>query len=212
MFFIIFILFNALFPLDPAVIARSVDKTLIVVKKSEFKLYVLDKKMNIIASFSAGTGKNTTEQDKLHEGDNRTPVGYYKIARVYSCRQSKKSSSCRNLKKLNSLFLKKEDGFYFYRENTKSLGIHAYGTGYYELDYPNSEDLNRHENMLAAGKIPDNKDGVPAGPGSGIAIHGTNDPAGVGQPSSAGCIVLKNRDIVKLEKFLKKGTTVVILP
>ena len=46
----------------------------------------------------------------------------------------------------------------------------------------------------------------------GIGIHGTHDPATVPGRETHGCIRLKNDDLVKLSKFVDKGTVVVILP
>lgn len=46
----------------------------------------------------------------------------------------------------------------------------------------------------------------------GIGIHGTHDPETVPGRETHGCIRLKNDDLVKLSKFVDKGTVVVILP
>lgn len=46
----------------------------------------------------------------------------------------------------------------------------------------------------------------------GIGIHGTHDPATVPGRETHGCIRMKNDDLVKLSKFVDKGTVVVILP
>ncbi|MGI0156746.1 MAG: L,D-transpeptidase [Thermoplasmata archaeon] len=43
-----------------------------------------------------------------------------------------------------------------------------------------------------------------------IGIHGTNDPASVGQDESHGCIRMNNQDIDKLVPFLPLGTPVSI--
>jgi lipoprotein-anchoring transpeptidase ErfK/SrfK len=47
------------------------------------------------------------------------------------------------------------------------------------------------------------------GPGQ-LAIHGTNDPAGIGHDVSHGCIRMSNAAIVKLASFLPRGVPVSI--
>jgi lipoprotein-anchoring transpeptidase ErfK/SrfK len=44
----------------------------------------------------------------------------------------------------------------------------------------------------------------------GFGIHGTREPNTIGTKASNGCIRLKNEDVVELQKFVPKGTTVVI--
>jgi lipoprotein-anchoring transpeptidase ErfK/SrfK len=43
-----------------------------------------------------------------------------------------------------------------------------------------------------------------------IGLHGTNDPSSIGRYSSHGCIRMRNRDILALEKLLPLGTPIVI--
>ena len=45
----------------------------------------------------------------------------------------------------------------------------------------------------------------------GIYIHGTSDEASIGQPSSHGCIRMKNDDIIELFDLLSVGAKVVLL-
>jgi lipoprotein-anchoring transpeptidase ErfK/SrfK len=45
-----------------------------------------------------------------------------------------------------------------------------------------------------------------------IAIHGTNDPAGIGQDTSNGCIHVANMDIRRLIRVVALGTPVLIVP
>ena len=45
----------------------------------------------------------------------------------------------------------------------------------------------------------------------GIYIHGTSDESTIGQPSSHGCIRMKNDDIIELFDLLSVGTRVVLL-
>jgi lipoprotein-anchoring transpeptidase ErfK/SrfK len=48
------------------------------------------------------------------------------------------------------------------------------------------------------------------GPGQ-LGIHGTNDPASIGQKVSSGCVRLKNADIDKLAALLPLGVPVEIV-
>lgn len=43
-----------------------------------------------------------------------------------------------------------------------------------------------------------------------IGLHGTNDPTSIGRNASHGCIRMRNRDILALEKLLPLGTPIVI--
>ncbi|GAB4252632.1 MAG: hypothetical protein Kow00122_10410 [Thermoleophilia bacterium] len=48
-------------------------------------------------------------------------------------------------------------------------------------------------------------------PGGGqVGIHGTNDPSSIGKDVSAGCIRLRNEDILELSNFVPLGTPVFI--
>lgn len=46
----------------------------------------------------------------------------------------------------------------------------------------------------------------------GIGIHGTHDESTVPGRETHGCIRLKNNDLVRLSKFVKNGTLVIVLP
>jgi lipoprotein-anchoring transpeptidase ErfK/SrfK len=48
-----------------------------------------------------------------------------------------------------------------------------------------------------------------SGPGQ-IAIHGTNDPGGIGADVSHGCIHVNNPEIIRLARLLPLGTPVTI--
>lgn len=71
------------------------------------------------------------------------------------------------------------------------------------------------------------RDGLPGGPGNPLGaralylhrgnkdtfyrIHGTMDPASIGQATSAGCIRLFNQDAIDLEQRVRSGARVVVL-
>lgn len=46
----------------------------------------------------------------------------------------------------------------------------------------------------------------------GIGIHGTHDEGSVPGRETHGCIRLKNEDLVRLSKFVDRGTLVIVLP
>jgi lipoprotein-anchoring transpeptidase ErfK/SrfK len=48
--------------------------------------------------------------------------------------------------------------------------------------------------------------------GNQLAIHGTNDPASIGRPVSAGCVRVGATVLQRLEPLLRLGTPVVIRP
>ena len=55
---------------------------------------------------------------------------------------------------------------------------------------------------------------LPAGwtGGDQLAIHGTNDPASIGQSTSAGCLRVSERALDRLKSILQLGTPVTIVP
>ena len=48
--------------------------------------------------------------------------------------------------------------------------------------------------------------------GNQLAIHGTNLPASIGTPASAGCVRVSETALVRLEPLLRLGTPVIIRP
>lgn len=47
---------------------------------------------------------------------------------------------------------------------------------------------------------------------AGIGIHGTHDDSSIGTRATEGCIRLRNEDLVKLLKYLKVNSVVIIIP
>jgi lipoprotein-anchoring transpeptidase ErfK/SrfK len=108
---------------------------------------------------------------------------------------------------MNSVYWKAEHGHYKYGKPDTDLGRDAYGPRFFRLSYPNANDRKRFSRLKKEGKIPRS-----AGIGSGIAIHGTNDPPSMGGRASSGCIRLLNDKIVTLDRYIVRGTAVLILP
>lgn len=182
---------------------------LIYISKDNFRLYVYNRRLKVILQFPIGYGRNPDMKSKQYEWDNRTPEGVYKIDEKLSAAASRRSRSYRLLKQLNDLHLKASDGFYKYGQPQVDTGKNAYGPRLFYIDYPNKRDEIRYKRAKLAGKIPIVED-KPANIGSGIAIHGNNDPVSVGTLSSSGCIILHNRDILKLSRYVRKGMPVII--
>ncbi len=81
------------------------------------------------------------------------------------------------------------------------------------LNYPNSLDRYRYEQMRDGGEVPI-ADGRPVGVGGRIGIHGTDNPElNRGDINwTTGCISVDDEDIEELVRILPKGTLVIINP
>jgi L,D-transpeptidase-like protein len=80
-----------------------------------------------------------------------------------------------------------------------------------KLDYPNSVDRARYEQLVSEGEVP-RFNGRAISAGDGIGIHGTDDPIlNTGNVNwTTGCISVDNGAIDELETLLPVGTLVVI--
>ncbi len=187
----------------------------IVIWKSKHRLSVFDQRGVEILTFDAGIGGDAQGglKPKQFEYDGRTPEGIYRIFRFYSLDAPKKSESYKELERLNGYFLTAKLGYSLYGKPGKDAGKNVFGPRFYGIDYPAASDIWRYKMALKEGSEPlDKKRKLPMRIGSGIAIHGTNDPASVGQTFGSGCIRLRNEDIVKLDPFMNNGMPVIIFP
>jgi hypothetical protein len=181
----------------------------LLASKADFKLYVYDRRGAVTASYRMSYGLNPDKKAKIHEGDNRTPEGTYCVVEILSMDADARSDACRKLKKMNEIFFRAAEGHSKYGRPGVDLGDNAYGPRFMLLDYPRPADMERYGKELRSGRIPVAK-GKTCGPGGGIAIHGNNDEASVGNLSSSGCLRLYNNDVIELEKFVRIGTPVII--
>ncbi len=211
---VLLLLSNAALSSEPAPESLFINghKYAVRVKKSAFTLEILASPGRVIHTFRIGFGRNPDLGPKLHEGDLRTPEGLYSVKRVHSLADPSGSFSRDYLEKLNKIFLRAEDGHFFRKDPFRSLGYNAYGPRFFLLDYPTPADLKKYQEALKKGLIPAGKDGRPAGPGFGIAIHGNADPDAQGFASGSGCITMNNEDVVRLDPYIRTGTPVLILP
>ncbi len=187
----------------------------IVIWKSRHKLSVFDQRGIEILTFDAGIGGDAKggQKAKQYEYDGRTPEGIYRIFRFYSLEAPKQSESYKELERLNGYYLTARLGYSLFGKPGKDAGKNVFGPRFYGIDYPAASDIWRYKVALREGKIPfDKKRKLPVRIGSGIAIHGTNDPASVGQTFGSGCIRLRNEEIVKLDPFMNQGMPVIIFP
>lgn len=213
-------------------------KYFIYVNKELKRLYLIDSDLKVWKTYKVATG--TVNGDKVHNGDNRTPSGVYKVKEIMqyhepwymkqireSLERSKndkarynyywdyyRNAVIKNIKgkkriaSLNSLYLDAAGGHTKYGTQ-EDLGYNAYGSVFMRLDYPNEEDMRKYREAIEAGRVP-RKGGGYVDPGSGIAIHGTNDNPSLGYDASSGCVRMENDDIVQLSDYVSEGTMVVI--
>jgi lipoprotein-anchoring transpeptidase ErfK/SrfK len=179
------------------------------VSKGEFRLYVYNRRGRIVTQYPVGYGLNPDRRPKLYEGDSRTPEGYYRVVQVLSRDANKKTTAYKKLKELNDRYLRAEDGHYKFGQPDVDTGRNAYGPRLFWIDYPNEKDREKYEEAVKRGLVPV-VDGKVTGIGYGITIHGNNDPPSVGELSTAGCIIMYNRDIRALHKYVQVGTPVII--
>lgn len=185
-------------------------KYVLLISKSKFTLTVYERDKGPIATFKIGYGSNPDRAAKLYEGDNRTPSGVYEINEILSMDADKFSPAYQKLKKMNEHFFSKSHGYTRFGKPDEDLGDNAYGPRYFGINYPNEEDKKRYEKALSLGQIPV-INGKVASIGYGIAIHGNNDEASIGNLCSSGCIRMYNSDVVKLDQYISLKTPVIIL-
>jgi murein L,D-transpeptidase YafK len=183
---------------------------IVYVSKKNFLMEVYNRRLEPVAGYRIALGSNPDCKAKLHEGDNRTPEGFYRINEILSIDADKKSPSYKTLRKMNKKFFRAREGHCRFGMPGVDLGDNAYGPRFYGLDYPNGEDRKRYRKALRSGDIPEDRDGHAPDIGWGIGIHGNNDENSVGNLSSNGCIRMYNRDVVEFEQYIQLGTPVII--
>ncbi|MFA5857915.1 MAG: L,D-transpeptidase [Elusimicrobiota bacterium] len=181
------------------------------VNKSQYKLSLMSDDNTVISTYPVSIGLNPDLKPKRYQGDNRTPEGTYRITEIMTRDMPVKSQEYKKLATLNKRNYLAKNGYHKYGQPGVDLGTNAYGYAYIGINYPNKTDLRSYETACIAGQVP-KKAGKYVGPGSGIAIHGNNDPASIQHPASQGCVRMLNTDIKQLVKNIKTGTKVVILP
>ncbi|MCX7679227.1 MAG: L,D-transpeptidase [Spirochaetes bacterium] len=184
-------------------------KYVIFVSKRRFMLFVYDRNGNVLKKYPIAYGLNPDKKPKLHQGDERTPEGMYRIVEILSMDADPSSEPYRKLKRMNSIWWRARDGHYKFGKKDVDLGDNAYGPRFYLLDYPNEADWMRYREAVSKNMIP-TKNGIPLPIGHGIAIHGNNDPESIGHLATSGCIRMFNNDVIELEQYIVLGTPVII--
>jgi len=183
---------------------------ILLVEKSNFTLKVIRADGKVIKVSPVAIGKNKDGRAKLYQGDGRTPEGIYKITEILSLDAPQNSRSYKKLLSMNSAYFKASEGHHKWGQPDVDIGRNAYGPRFFRINYPNQADLNRYKEAKKKGLIPKKKHRY-VGIGGGLAIHGYKDELSIGHKVSRGCIMLKNKDIIQLDKYIKIGTPVMIV-
>ncbi|MBU1075698.1 MAG: L,D-transpeptidase [Spirochaetes bacterium] len=192
------------------ILIKSDSDYLIYIKKKQYKLFVINKEREIEKVFSMAVGNKKQFLTKTHSGDKGTPEGLYYVIEILSKDAEKETESFRKLKRMNYVYFTATNGYHLWGHPDKDAGKGVYGPRFFRLDYPNKEDNKNYAALKRKGLIPKNKEGKYVDQGTGIGIHGTNDPVSIGHRISSGCIRMLNEDVELLDKYIKIGTPVYI--
>lgn len=192
------------------IIKEHTPEYVIYVKKRDFKLFVIDKKANVVAGFNIAIGKKENFEQKIYRNDNGTPEGLYFVTEILSLDAPTNTQSYKKLARMNSVYFRASDGYHLWGYPDKDLGYNSYGARFFRINYPNEHDRLLYERLKRQNKIPQDSNGKYLDPGSGIGIHGTNDPDSIGHRISSGCIRMHNSEVALLDKYIKIGTPVYI--
>ncbi|MEK7483277.1 MAG: L,D-transpeptidase [Planctomycetota bacterium] len=163
----------------------SLKRNRILIHKQQHHLYLIDQEGHEIGPFPIAIGKNSDLLPKEKEGDQRTPEGEYYLTTVMDESQPL-------LQRFNRSHLSALQGHHKFGKPQEDLGTNSYGPYFLMLNYPNAQDRKLGRS------------------GSGIGIHGTNDPDSLGQEATSGCIRMKNEDLTWLAQWITAGTPVQI--
>ncbi|MDD5066589.1 MAG: L,D-transpeptidase [bacterium] len=192
------------------VFSASYSPYMIYVKKSKYRLFVVNRKWEVLKVLDIAVGRKENFERKVHQGDNGTPEGYYFVNEILSQDADIKSESYQKLKYMNSIYFKAKEGHFLWGKPDTDAGYRVYGPRYFGIDFPNQDDLRMYNEFLRKGLIPRDQNNRYRGQGTGLAIHGTNDPVSVSHRISSGCVRLRNEDVVLLDPFIEMGTPVYI--
>jgi|YelNatPaOPRAMG01_1025707.scaffolds.fasta_scaffold01058_29 murein L,D-transpeptidase YafK len=213
----------------------------IYVSKSQKRLYLIDKNLKAWRKYMISVGKNQGQKlyrgdlrtpegiyyiDEIYQYEepwylkrlrnkmqlmDKNSKNYKIYKKYYDDLVKKYLKGRQKLETLNTTFLRAEDGFKRFKTG-ESLGFNSFGPVFMLLNYPNEDDYERYKEALDNGIIKRDANLYFKDPGDGIAIHGTNDEDALGFDSSAGCIRMKNNDILEISKYVMEGTLVIIEP
>lgn len=193
---------------------------LILISKKERTLYLVKAQVSAskfysfisLQKFNIAIGENPDLKAKLYDGDRRTPEGLYQIRIILSSDAPRNSFSFRELQRINAKYYSKKNGYRSMAFPGQDLGRNVFGPRYFEINYPNNEDLSRYRKALRKGLIPKENNRTYRKIGTNIAIHGSKETEIPGHLAGPGCVQMHNRDIIKLDPFIEKRSLVIILP
>ncbi|MFP4465589.1 MAG: L,D-transpeptidase family protein [Candidatus Goldiibacteriota bacterium] len=211
----------------------------VFVDKEEKRLYLVNRDLKTLRIYNIATGKTAGnklykgdkrtprgayritqiweykkplklfDMELVLEKSEKGTASYKKLRKKYEKEIKKYDKGRLSLERMNAVYFKASDGFSKWGRD-EDLGRRAYGTVFMRLSFPNAADRKRHEEAKKKGLIPRDSGGRHIPPGSGIAIHGTNDPASLGNNASSGCIRMLNSNIEELREYVNVGSIVVI--
>jgi murein L,D-transpeptidase YafK len=180
-------------------------KYYIFIEKTKFKLHLLKENHDLIKTYDIAIGAKKNFARKTHAGDKGTPEGLYYITDILGYHFPQDDRRYQGMKNMNQKYFKHEHGYHKWGFPNKDLGKNAYGPRFFRLGYPNSADQARFKKLKKENKISKNAD-----IGSGLAIHGTNDPNSIGHCATTGCVRMRNQDLIEITDYIKIGTVVFI--
>ena len=98
---------------------------LIYVKKKNFKLFVINRDIEIVQVFDIAVGKKRSFYSKLYAGDNGTPEGFYHITELFSLNADRSTENYKHVIRMNARYFTAEDAHYLWgypeKDNAKQL-------------------------------------------------------------------------------------------
>jgi murein L,D-transpeptidase YafK len=214
-------------------------KYFLYVNRGQKKIYLVDKMLKVWKNFTVATGAvdgdklfrgdNRTpsgvyriveinqyhepwyipQLKKMLEKYDKNSNAYIYYYNYYKKAVMKMKQGRKKIDSMNSVYLFASQGHKKF-STEEDLGYNAYGSAFMLLDYPNSMDMKKYGQAAASGLVPYDENGNLLPPGSGIAIHGTNDDPSLGYDASSGCVRMNNNDIVEVSNYVSEGTLVII--
>ncbi|HDT14899.1 MAG TPA: L,D-transpeptidase [Firmicutes bacterium] len=218
---------------------HSPGEYIVFADKKDKKLYLVNRNLKAVRIYNISTGKDSgnkiyrgdnrtpegayritqiweyekpqklLDMEQSLEKSKKGTDAYKKLEKNYAKELEKYTNGRASLERMNNVYFKASEGHSKWGRE-EDLGRNAYGPVFMRLSFPNENDRKRHEDAKAKGLVPKNNMGRYLPPGSGIAVHGTNDPASLGNNASSGCIRMLNSDVLELREYLDEGSIVVI--
>ena len=177
----------------------------LVAVKRLFRLYLMTRHHVVVGSYPIAIGQKKNFARKTHQGDKGTPEGIYWITAINGYHFPKDDKRYLGMKYMNTKYYRAENGRHKWGKPHLDLGRNAFGPRFFRFGYPNQSDKKMFVRLKRQGKLP-----AYARIGSGLGIHGTNDPDSIGHMASTGCIRMHNQDVIALTPYVTVGTVLYI--